>query len=248
MDQKDDQRTDQEKIDDCKQFRKEMQSILKSNNWDLVDDKLCRLDSCSLCNGRFREYILMGIMLYCKEITPKIEETINRIYGCKTILTCKDKKLTSEGWFEVIYCTIPDFNQLSYFSKNKLFDPNYGSHQYTLLSLYASHRSITNKFDKKYLEYILSPEVGFNINIQNADGKNILISILDDMNTDQDIDEYQEVYDYIEMIIYLLDKGADPLLEDKDGMCALDYIKGVDYLVNIGSKKNQLIDIIESYQ
>ncbi len=235
----------------CRTIRHQICDLIKNEEWDSIEYYRCLQENCVICNNRVvGEFPLLAIMNSCKEMNQTIEYTINRIYKDKGILSYQDNKLNSDGWFEVICATVPSFDKLSYFVNNKMIDPNCGSYKYTLLDLYAQYKVITTstKFDSKYFDYILSPQVGCNINIQNACGESILLSIIREMSEDEDIyDTIEYINIYIDTINYLLEKGADPLLENKEGMCALEYSRNSDNLNMIGERKSEIISLLEYY-
>jgi len=219
----------------CKSFRRQTYQLIKEEKWDLIESNDCK---CNFCE-RMGEFPLSSIILWCREITPDVLRTIERIYRSKY-------GYNEDFWFKVIIATRPTINKLSYFIENKLIDVNCGSY-YTLLGYYSIF------FESTYWQlpfnYITSLD-GFNINIQNESGENALLEILredyydkEDFNREDREEKYIEIYN--DKIRFLLEKGSDPLLEDKQGVSALDYVKNLTTFPE--QQKNRLITILKKY-
>ena len=221
----------------CKNFRRETFQLIKEEKWDLIESNDCKCDFCD--RSPSGEFPLSSIVLWCREITPDVLRTIERIYRPKY-------GYGEDFWFKVIIATRPTINKLSYFIENKLIDVNCGSY-YTLLGYYSIF------FESTYWQlpfnYITSLD-GFNINIQNESGENALLEILredyydkEDFNREDREEKYIEIYN--DKIRFLLEKGSDPLLEDKQGVSALDYVKNLTTFPE--QQKNRLITILKKY-
>jgi hypothetical protein len=225
---------------ECYRKRREMCDLIKEEKWDLIQDCDCVKD-CELCNPINRIMMpkfcsLNYILMFCKDMKEEVQKTIERING----------EITKEKWFYSIICNIPpSIKNLSYFIENKLIDPNNGSEELTLLSLYSMNN--TSSWEST-IEYLLSQEV--NINLQNEYGENIILTILrwdyydkEDFYEDERQDKY--ILKFNERLIFLLEKGADPLLTDKKGISALEYAYNLKTFSQ--DVKANLIRILEMY-
>jgi hypothetical protein len=222
----------------CLRLRRETTELIRNKKWDLVQGNQCNRDDCTVCTNPFMSsYPLKQILMYSERMTLEIQQTIERIYG----------KQTEYGWFKMILENCPSITILSYFIENKLINPNYSIQQYTLLGYYSMYyyTSWTNMF-----EYLLSPEIGYDINIQSEDGDNCLLSIISEYYYDNDnrnnIEEREEENLLIcnEKLRYLLERGADPLLQNKEGICALDYARNLEtFTQEIQIRLVQLLEI-----
>lgn len=114
--------------------------------------------------GKIKDYIINCMIVCVREFNLDIQKTIERIDG----------NMNHEKWFLAIMKDPPHFKSLTYFIKNKLIHPDY-SNEVTLFSLYGVY--MCGYYWKNTFEFILS-ETGFNINLQDIYGDNILLSIL----------------------------------------------------------------------
>ena len=141
--------TEKQRMAQSCNFRRETIQLIKDKKWDLIEPNECK---CNYCE-RMDESPLSLIIFFCREITPEVLKTIERIYRSKF-------GYGNDFWIKVVMATRPSINKLSYFIENKLIDINYGSY-YTVLGLYSIYTSI---YWKMTFQYISSIE-GFNINI-----------------------------------------------------------------------------------
>jgi len=105
--------------------------------------------------------------------------------------------------------------------------------------------------DELGIEYLLSSEVKMDINIQNSSSGNT--ALLDHMiGVYEDCCRgltYEECSDDLEQslrrILYFLERGSDPLLENKDGQSAMSLALS---LTDFPAKhQNELITMLERY-
>ena len=225
---------------ECYRKRIETAELINKQKWDLIQKHTC-VEDCTVCNnpiiGNIEDNPIKCILLY-KEFNLDCQKTIERIYG----------EMTQEKWFLSIMKQTPSSDSLSYFIKNKLIDVDYGSEKVTLFSLYAIYTC--GFYWEKTFNIILSDDIGFNINLQDKYGQNILLSLLrkdyydkEDFYPEERQDKY--IQNYNQKIIYLLEKGADPLLEDKEGISAIEYACNLKTFPQY--QKDDLIRILERY-
>jgi hypothetical protein len=217
----------------CKNFRRETFQLIKEEKWDLIESNDCKCDFCD--RSPSGEFPLSSIVLWCREITPDVLRTIERIYRPKY-------GYGEDFWFKVIIATRPTINKLSYFFENKLIDVNCVG-DYTLLGYYSIFSS---SYWQLSFNYITSVD-GLNINIQNDLGENVLLETLREDYNDNDIQDREEKYIeiYNDKIRFLLEKGSDPLIEDKDGISSIEYARNLTTFTE--KQKNILINILEEY-
>lgn len=224
---------------ECLRKRRETLSLIKEEKLDFIEKYSC-VEDCTICNnpimGKIENCPSKFIILYSKEFNLNCQKTIERIYG----------EMTQEDWFLVIMSQPPSLKNISYFIRNNLINLDYGSEEFTLLSLYAINTFRFFNWENTF--NIILDENGFNINLQNKYGENILLSVLKYDYYDQDdfyAEDRENIQDYNNKIIYLLERGADPLLSNKEGVCSLDYAYSLRTFPQ--DKKNELISILERY-
>lgn len=225
----------------CLQSRKETITYIRNQQWDLVQGNQCNHYDCTVCsNPVMSPFPLRQIFTCIEKMTPEVQKTIERIYG----------EQTSESWLKMMLESCPPIRVLSYFVENNLIQANDSFGRYSLLGYY-------NLFSSKYtwkgiFDTLLSPEIGYDINIQTEDGSNCLLSVIfEDYYDGEDRMEYMEetqeesITLSNQKIQYLLEKGADPLLENKEGVCALTYARQLQTYPD--PIKSQLIELLEQY-
>lgn len=236
--------TEEQKLirNECFRRRKETFDLVNEKKWDLVQKHLC-VEDCTVCNnpvtGKIEDHVMSCIFLL-PEFNLDCQNTIERIYG-------ENGEMTQQKWFIGIMQHHLSSNNLLYLLKNKLINPDY-SDCVTLLSLYAIYKCAI--YWKDTFDIILSDDIGFNINLQDIYGDNIILSILrkdyydeEDFYPEEREDEYIEIYN--NKITYLLEKGADPLLENKEGLSAIEYAHNLKTFPQ--NQKDNLIRILERY-
>jgi hypothetical protein len=138
------------------------------------------------------------IFLY-KKFNLDCQKTIERIYG----------EMTQEQWFLALMKQPTSSDNILYFIQNKLINPDFGSEEVTLLSLYNLYNGF---YWEKSFDNILSYDIGFNINLQDKYGENILLSILkrdyydkEDFYPDERDDEFIENYNNFGLLQFKID-------------------------------------------
>jgi hypothetical protein len=237
--------TDEQKLirRECFRRRKETIDLVNGKKWDLIQKQIC-VEDCTICNnpvmGKIETHVMSCVFRLPKEFNLDCQKTIERIYG-------ENGEMTQQKWFRGIMQDPPSSNTLLYLLKNNLISPDYSDHV-TLLSLYAIYRCTI--YWKDTFDLILSDDIGFNINLQDIYGDNIILSILrkdyydeEDFYPDEREDKYIQIYN--DKITYLLEKGADPLLENKEGLSAIEYARNLKSFPQ--TQKDDLIRILERY-
>lgn len=227
-------------INNCLKWRQNTIHLIIDEKWDQIESNPCPYNNCFICEEKqLPECPLQPLFVYPHVFTIKIQSIIERIYGPQT----------SNSWFKMILKYYPKLTILQYFIENRLIDIHNGSYNYTLFSKYAiSYRYGTIY---KWGNYLLSEEVGYNINIQDCAGENVLLTYLRFSYYDEDDffpqeREEKHLLNYNENIIYLLEKGADPLLEDFEGISSLEYARNLSTFPQ--DQKDRLIQLLEQYQ
>jgi hypothetical protein len=224
---------------ECYKKRIIVTNLVRNKEWNLIKECNECVKECTVCKSNainIKDHPMACIFLFSDDFNLEAQKTIERIYG----------EMSKEKWFSNIIKYKPRFDKLYYFIQNNLIDSNYAS-DFTLLGLYSIY-SCTFEW-LNIFEYILSDEVGFNINLQDNNGNNILLTILyfyyydnQDFYEDERLDIYIKICN--EKLIYLIQRGADPLLENKKGVCALDYARELKTFPQY--QKEELIRIFES--
>jgi len=223
---------------ECFRKRRETVRLIYKEKWELIQKHTCVKD-CTVCNnpimGKIEDHVIKHITLFSKYFNLDVQKAIERMH---------DGEMTQEKWFLYIMQNPPSLKTLLYLIKNNLINPDYGSGEVTLFSLYINESSY---YWLKTFEIILSDNIGFNINLQDKYGGNILLSVLRKDYEDFYPKEIEEKYiqNYNEKIIYLLEKGADPLLEDKEGISPIEYARNLKTFSR--KQKDDLISILERY-
>jgi hypothetical protein len=228
---------------ECYKKRGDIITLINEEKWHLIDEYVCSINNCRVCNNPVikSDMFPIGFLFNKNNFNSEIQNTIERIYIKMNYKDQPDKtKLKKEEWFLLIIKIVPKINVLSYFIENNLINPNHGSEQVTLLELYCIYKDQHTQ----YLDYILSQEVGFNINLQNSYGENVILSTLRLYFYQYEQTDY--VFErYNRLINYLLERGADPLLEDKEGISPIQYV--IDLKTFDETQKIHLIKILKKY-
>jgi hypothetical protein len=225
---------------ECYKKRMKVMNLVRNKEWDLIKECDECPNECTVCSfntGNIKDHPMSCIFLFSQEFNLQAHKTIERIYG----------EMSKKKWTSSIIKYKPQFDKLYYFIQNNLIDINYSS-EFTLLGLYSVYSSTFEWIN--IFEYFLSDEVGFNINLQDNNGNNILLTILYfDYNDNEDFYEVERLDKYIkisiEKLTYLLERGADPLLENKKGVCALEYARELKTFPQ--HQKEELIKLFERY-
>lgn len=238
-DKEDDQDDEKNQMTICNNRRSASISLYVHKNLEIIDETKCEYDcSCDFCKSEYNKHPLDSILSFSNEITEEMYNKIERIYG----------KLTMEEWFLTVIRNVPNTNKLPFYIEKGLIDPNYVIERMTLINLYSVGPSCS--YEKSILYYIINYS-GFNINIQNEDGDNILLYILkydsyydkpDFYPTDRE-DKYLKRCN--DRLLYFLQNGADPLLENKEGISAVDYARNLKTFPQ--ETKDDLIKLLEPY-
>lgn len=109
-----------------------------------------------------------------------------------------------------------NFDCFVYLTQNGLLDPN-SSHLFAEQILMQRE----NKWEAQ-MEYYIS--IGGNINLQDENG----VSLIGTMLMCQRMNIHNANVDYLKRIRFLLNNGADPMLEDHSGMTSLEFAR--DYM------------------
>lgn len=223
---------------------------IRQGKFELV--KLSCSCSCSnLCSERF--LLLKDLINIPDIITEEVQQTIERIYN--------PYRNDSNDWVKILIKIHPSFNKLKYFLEKNLISPNdfkttcdekcdqdedINRNEYTIMHHYL-WRSVQIYFVwKDRFDFLLSDEIGGNINIQDDNGNTLLHCILKCRYEKDTHERYPKIYDsYLQKINYLLEHGADPLLENKKGVNAIDYVKKRPS--NPNSFKDDILCLLESY-
>lgn len=226
----------------CNNRKSSSLALYIHKNLDIIEEtKCCYNCSCDLCLSEYRKYPLDPILNFSdkiEDICDEIYNKIERIYG----------KLTMEEWFLTLIRNLPNMDKLPFYIEKGLIDPNYVIERLTLLNLYSIGPS--RSYEKSILSYIIN-ESGFNINIQNEDGDNILLYILKyDVYYEKPGFDPLEREDRIfkrcnDRLLYFLQNGADPLLENKEGLSAIEYAHNLHTFSQ--EIKDELIKLLEPY-
>ncbi len=217
----------------CLRWRQQTCELVKQEKWDLITLNPYKDNyNCIICSNPVMSecprYNLMNVIPF----TEEIQATIERLYG----------PVNSDDWLLYIFESVPTISTLQYFLEKNMIDPNNGSYTWTLLKLYSIYT--TNYMP--IIDYILSKNG--DINIQSCDGENVLLStIICNYDLDDLIPEEQDelIRKSENQIEYLLSKGADPLLSDKNGLTALQF--AYDLIGFTEQQKSRLIQLLESY-
>ena len=240
------------RFSDCQDWQMRMIQYIKTHDWGMLEPSPCVFlsketrEKCHICSYRIvchpLTYFLNGLTFHrdegviLSEWTRKEEEAVERLYG---------GALTQDDWFQLFHnLCAPSHNLLRYLFSNHRLDPN-KSDPYSLLSLFMAYS------DELGIEYLLSSEVKMDINIQNSSSGNT--ALLDHMiGVYEDCCRgltYEECSDDLEQslrrILYFLERGSDPLLENKDGQSAMSLALS---LTDFPAKhQNELITMLERY-
>ena len=249
----------------CYEWQTRMIRHIRENEWEKLEPTSCQTpDNCRICSYTISchplEYFLNGGTFFPTpehqpfEFTIEAEEAVERLMG---------KPMTSDDWFTLFLRCRPSISLLKYLYANHKLEPN-KSDPYSLLMLFTVFG------DNEGVEYLLSPEIGTNINLQNSSTWNTpLLGLLrslyesidgDELEPEEEIElianreerellENGQLDDYhdrrLGRIRYFLERGADPLLENRDGLSPLKYVQ--TSLRCSSSHRVKLIHLLEQY-
>ena len=189
-----------------------------NRSWDLFQPPSCPV------HGTWRSYSA-GYLIAQSDLSPELVAAIDRV--CHNFST--------EMWNRSFANTKIQLPMLRHLVERGYLQPN-GDYEETLLH----HFMKSHHFQREQVAYLLSPEVGANINLPNEGGTPPLLEYLyyhigDE--TDVEIELYggegaeeMAAEDWpliLEGVEFLLEHGADPLLADKIGWSALDHAEAV---------------------
>jgi hypothetical protein len=129
---------------------------------------------------------------------------------------------------------VPSFSILQYFIQNQLIDITSSHYDYPLFTIYSYH----HPNDIFHIWDCLLSE-GYMINLQDPLGNHALLVLL----LFQYEEDQEDLLESNERITYLLQHGADPLLENKEGVSAWSYI--CDAFSQ--ETKDRLLPLLEHY-
>lgn len=223
---------------------------------------------CRDCYFRYRNLRL--IMSTFNILNPIVKNFMDNI-----IEKYELSSMQNEFWFKVLYSR-PSYEWLNYLIKKNLFDihylPKHSSHTYpsffgrTLLGIYTdvdekySYNvnqgivSINTILEDWYnvFNLLLSPDINFNINLQDNCGHTILFNIIHYNIKRIGLCSNDEFYRklIVDRIKYLLEKGANPHIKNMIDISPISDIKNEKYnkyrfptIIN-----DEIIKLVEKYQ
>jgi hypothetical protein len=174
--------------------------LAEKERWDMINP-------CPECQCAFYPDIRYNAIRFIYNrwcgLSPGMQAAIERLYPGGVDWSALFLQLYDDSNYE----------RFVYLTQRGLLDPN-GSH------LYAEQILLQRGEEwEAQMEYYQS--IGGNVNLQDGDGASLLATIL----MCQRMNLHHAQVDYTKRIRFLLDKGADPLLEDHSGMTALDFAR-----------------------
>lgn len=214
----------------CLQWRRQTIQLIKEEKWDMLEINPCLFDDCAICQNSVMRLDLLEPLFLIPTFTLEIQRAIERMYGPQS----------RDHWYRMLLEQVPSLSTLRYFIENGLIDIHCGKYAYTIFNIFSQYYRSENVFD--LWEYLLSDGVGYNINLQDSQGNNILLSLL--LRLDYYADDEHNLLS-TQKITYLLQKGADPLLENKDGVSAWSHVCHSARCPQ--ETKNRFIQLLEKY-
>lgn len=212
----------------------EMKSYIKKGEWDLIHSIVSSSNfSCK------KSALLLNLIRIPDAITEEVYQTIKIIH----------KPTSRSDWIRLLMKIHPPFEKLKYFLENKIIFPNDNvrCHTdddacYTVMQHY-----LWGPFQwKTKFDFFLSEDMGGNINIQDDQGNTLLHSILRCHYSKERQNQNPEFYEnYLEKVMYFLEAGADPLLENKKGITPIDYVR--QRPTELNSIRDELLHLLEAY-
>lgn len=204
----------------CIDWYNQTSNLIREEKWEeLVQPGNCL---CSFCNSLHRIE-----KMFIKEGKFSTEAQTFALY------LNKNNKLE---WMDAIICSPPlTMKKLKDVIETGLIDVNYSSYN-SLAGTFLNHDCHDYvPYWKEALDYLFSK--GCSPNIQDNDGYSLLMCANAGWNT------WSSLHHNYHMTLYLLEKGADPFLEDKKGNNMISYAK------EFFSKKEQkhLFQVIKKY-
>ena len=217
----------------CVEEIRTLRRLVQEEKWDLL-----KPIACGVHDTRYPELHIYGLMK-ATALTPEWMTAIDRF--------CHN--FTSKDWVSMInpVTTLPVLRHLV---EKGCIHPEQEDHRHTLLL----HHFIGPSHLREHLLYLLSPEVGGNINIPDGEGTTALLVYLYYQIGDAEVDEgenedvlemEEDVSFVLEGLELLLTLGADPLLTDKGGRSAITYVEETRGLSS--RKKASLLALLRRY-
>lgn len=209
--------------------------MIETGKWGQVEEKPVCEEDCLGCM-----YVERPIDLFLRgryPLTPAFEALIHQMYG---------EEFTPSRWFSFFWHHPPSVPALRYLIQAGRISPNHPE-AYTLLErsmIYYSH---------PHIDFLLV-EAGLNVNLPSESRNTVLLTYLTYLRAVWDEEEAVEDRPEegaecwrmgVERLENLLQRGADPLLENRDGVSALSYVEGLTTFTE--SQKETLLAVLRRY-
>jgi hypothetical protein len=219
----------------CALWRRTIIQSINEQKWDQIEKNPCTSQECTLCQSRVTGPYPLKPLLTIPIFTRSVQNVIERIYG----------PLTPDDWYRILLENISTLSTLRYFIENRLIDIQCGRYNYTIFVLFSQYyRQETFALWDELLS------LGYDINLQDSVGDNALLAFLrfeyyDGEEYDEEDRLEESLLDANQKIAYLLQRGADPLLENKDGVSAWSYVRTLSTFPQ--QVKDRLVQLLAHY-
>lgn len=221
----------------CSDWSDAMTRLIKEEKWNELVPTPCLVEECENCHTVLWAKIPLEVLTAEEFFSPEQAGAVMRMYG----------HYTTTEWMKLLLYYRPSIPLLRFLFGTGRLSPDQ-SDPFTLLS----HNVVW--WSKKHIDYLLSPEVGMNINLPTTRGNIAILQYLrttyDDNEDEDDIatrpgpeDEYWTYK--LECLQFLLDHGADPLLGNRDGTTALTYVEGLTTYTE--QQKRTILSLLYQY-
>lgn len=217
---------------DCKEWRREMTDRVRQGDWTTLRPSACAA-GCGRCDyaQSYWYHPLRGLLMasmnpFEDQLAPLTEErleAIERLHGGPP---------TATDWLNILWVSRPTKEYLADLYARGCIYPNASTGHYDPLLMRYVSGVLSDVYDEERMDLVRwLVEKGESVNLQAESGATALHETVVTMRClmeDGAVDDpsLETVYG---MMMYLLEHGADPLLEDREGKSAYDLLdRGMD--------------------
>lgn len=208
--------------------------LIKEKKWNELVPNACQDTRCERCDSILWMDTPISMMYAAEFFSPEQEEGIVRMYG----------HYTTTQWMGLFRYYLSSIPLLRFLFRTGRLSPDQ-SDPFTLLS----HNVVW--WNQENIDFLLSPEVGMNINLPTSLGNTALLQYLrsaydEDQHPLSRPDPSDNMWtEQLQHLQFLLEHGADPLLGNRDGVTPLSYAERLTTFT--AGQKEAVLSLLQRY-